>query len=651
MFLDLSSFINQYQLFLILAPLAAGLCLASVILSWPKRDVPGAFTLSVTLILISFWLLVNTLELISATEEAAKFWAQMQYPLILVPGLWLYFAFEISNPKKNVGLKNFWWIFIIPLINSIIVFTNDTHHLIWTSYYKEPGKLLPLSVEHGPYFYIQAFYQYVLVFVGCGKLIFGRTKTFRTNRGQAYWIVFGALQVILFNIIYVFGLIPALEKDYTPISFAIAGICFLIAITYFRMFDPIPVARNQLIDFLGDGLVLLDLDGNIIDANPSFKSLCGLKPGQMIGKSTYQDLLILEKIPIDEKMDVWDDELLLTAGENNKWFDVHLYPITLEDELIGKVLSLRDIDERIETEQALQESEIRHRQLFENCPLPILVFEMIFSDEGKVVDWIVRDINIPVKFLGYEKKEDIFGKSITELSLAYDLEKYFEASLKAYHENVSVRLEGAILSPDRFYLTSVFYFGRTKEGKELCATASVDITRQRRLQEVTEKLAVTDALTGAYNRRFFNQRVDEEISLSVKNSLPISFLMFDLDGFKQINDVYGHPVGDQVLKKSVEQINANIRSEDLLVRYGGDEFILMLPSVGKQHALQVASRIKDSISKAEIENADDLLITFSIGVLSYDTSPEDLRLETILEKVDQALYMSKKSGKGRITLL
>ena len=653
MFLNIFDVINQYQLFLILAPISAAFCLAAAIFSWNQRSTPGAARLALALLLIFGWLVFNCFEMLVIDVGLAILFAKIQYIFIMgLSALWFIFSGEFSEFRRIKLSSAYWFLLIFPVITVFLVFTNESHHLIWISTSKEMGKLVPVSVVHGTFFYVQAVYNYGLVLLGSLCIFFKQIKKFRYNKPQTYWIIFGVVQVILFNMIYVFGLIPGLKKDYTPISFAVTGLCFLIGITFYRMFSPIPIARNQLIDFLGDALVLFDLDGNILDVNPEFVRLAGIPSEKIIGKMTYLDFTLFEDIPILVINDHWQKEIFVNQENEEIWYDVHFYPIRIgHNQLIGKVVTFRNIQNRILTEKALNETEVRYRQLFENCPLPINVYEMVLDENEKIVEWIIRDTNLPEIYPGVMNREELLGKPFSEITDIKDISRYYQAAQNVIETRENQQIEGSIVSENRYYLTSVFYFGRSSQGKLLCATASVDITQRRKLQEITEKLANTDHLTGVFNRRYFNKKVDEELLRSSRQNQPISFIMLDLDGFKKINDSCGHPVGDQVLQFAVKQICQSVRNDDLIARFGGDEFILMLPETGKQTARIIADRICSSVKNVFVEINDIRIpVSFSIGVLGYDDLPSEIDLNVILRKVDNALYTSKRLGKGRVTI-
>lgn len=180
--------------------------------------------------------------------------------------------------------------------------------------------------------------------------------------------------------------------------------------------------------------------------------------------------------------------------------------------------------------------------------------------------------------------------------------------------------------------------------------------RYLRLVTAMELACSTDTLTGLGNRSLFNERLAEEISRARRYGYPLSVLMIDIDGFKQFNDTYGHRGGDAVLKACADAMAAETRDSDLLVRYGGDEFALLLPMTTKTAAFAVAEKLRGAVSETKVDytgalsgGGDDVpAISVSVGVAALSG---DGRSETdLLESADQALYEAKKSGKNQVKI-
>jgi diguanylate cyclase (GGDEF)-like protein/PAS domain S-box-containing protein len=178
------------------------------------------------------------------------------------------------------------------------------------------------------------------------------------------------------------------------------------------------------------------------------------------------------------------------------------------------------------------------------------------------------------------------------------------------------------------------------------ATASAAI-RNAQLHAKVQKLAITDALTGLYNRRGFFELGPREIERALRFGRPLTAIMLDIDHFKVVNDTYGHSVGDQVLSNVATLCSSNIRKVDILGRYGGDEFSLLLPETDTFTANSVAERLRAIIEESGVMvDASLVKVTISLGVTRATADIEDL--EALLRRADKALYAAKQGGRNRV---
>lgn len=169
------------------------------------------------------------------------------------------------------------------------------------------------------------------------------------------------------------------------------------------------------------------------------------------------------------------------------------------------------------------------------------------------------------------------------------------------------------------------------------------------LHDDLQRVAALDPLTGIYNRRFGFKRLEEELSRAERNQSPLAALIFDLDHFKRINDTFGHLAGDRVLVRTAQLARDLLREGDVILRYGGEEFVIVLPGAGLQDARNVAERVRFAISQAEIPIGGDqtLKVTASIGVCSTN-GKQPISAEALISAADQRLYAAKASGRNRV---
>ncbi len=169
-------------------------------------------------------------------------------------------------------------------------------------------------------------------------------------------------------------------------------------------------------------------------------------------------------------------------------------------------------------------------------------------------------------------------------------------------------------------------------------------------KERLERLANFDSLTGLYNRRAIFSKLYELINLANRYKEDFSLIMLDIDHFKKVNDTYGHLTGDEVLEKLATLICRNIRETDIVGRYGGEEFIIILPKTNLSSAWIVAERIRSIIEKAEMRDAADNIfsITVSQGLAGWERGEDAMSL---IARADEALYKAKQKGRNRVQIL
>lgn len=188
---------------------------------------------------------------------------------------------------------------------------------------------------------------------------------------------------------------------------------------------------------------------------------------------------------------------------------------------------------------------------------------------------------------------------------------------------------------------------RTEAGHVVGSVALVrDVTETRRLQDELRRLAITDALTGLNNRRFLDATLRTEYNRAVRGRVPLSVIMFDIDHFKRFNDTHGHELGDRVLQMVAGCLRELVRPFDYPCRYGGEEFVAILPGMSADDAVGLAERLRIRIAQTEV---DGLIVHVSLGVAGYPAIQVAVA-EELIEAADAALYRAKDGGRNRVML-
>ncbi len=181
-----------------------------------------------------------------------------------------------------------------------------------------------------------------------------------------------------------------------------------------------------------------------------------------------------------------------------------------------------------------------------------------------------------------------------------------------------------------------------------------DITELKDAYRTIKKMSITDDLTKIYNRRYFHHRLDDEVKRVSRYNRPLSLLIVDIDYFKKINDLYGHPVGDDVLVTVADMLNTNVRNVDVTARYGGEEFVIIMPETNAQDAYTTGEKLRKKIELHTFELPDGrkFQITASFGVSSINLLHKDIpdKAKQLIKNADDALYDAKESGRNSVML-
>jgi diguanylate cyclase (GGDEF)-like protein len=233
------------------------------------------------------------------------------------------------------------------------------------------------------------------------------------------------------------------------------------------------------------------------------------------------------------------------------------------------------------------------------------------------------------------------------LTIVRPLDRLTKGATKVAAGDLEVKLS-VVGHSEVGYLTEVFngMVGHLREGREALATINKTLTEKN---EELRELSITDSLTGLYNRRHFMEVLANEVARASRHKHAFSVMMIDTDHFKKYNDSFGHQAGDDLLKKIGIIFKESLRSIDSASRYGGDEFIVLLPEVGSEGAFEVGNRLRERVP-AETRSGETkrVPVTLSIGLAVFPEHGETL--EAIVASADSALYHAKRNGRNQVVL-
>jgi two-component system cell cycle response regulator len=235
------------------------------------------------------------------------------------------------------------------------------------------------------------------------------------------------------------------------------------------------------------------------------------------------------------------------------------------------------------------------------------------------------------------------------------------SQLRSLPEGRNVPILVLVSDGDRRKLTQALemgvndYLTRPVDKNELIARVRTQLRKKRyadRLRhnvQLSLEMAITDQLTGLHNRRYMSRHLDNLVSGAQKSGKPLAFLIMDIDHFKSVNDTYGHDIGDEVLRDFAGRISANVRGIDLACRYGGEEFVVVMPDTDFAFAMTIAERLRKSVEETAFVISRDpgkLNVTISIGIAASLRDGDTA--DGLLHRADQALYRAKREGRNRV---
>ena len=297
-------------------------------------------------------------------------------------------------------------------------------------------------------------------------------------------------------------------------------------------------------------------------------------------------------------------------------------------------------------EQSVQDSELRYRRLFETAQDGILILN---ARTGAITD-----VNpFLIEMLGYSREEFI-EKKLWQVGAFKDIEASKRA-FQALQKNEYIRYKDLPLRAKDGKLIQVEFVSNVYQaGSEKVIQCNIrDITERKHAEDalaMSEALlreqSVRDHLTGIFNRRYMEETLERELYRAAREHLSIGIMMIDVDDFKRFNDTYGHAAGDEILREFGVLLQEHVRKEDIPCRYGGDEFIVVLPGASLKVTQERAELLRESTHNLPIQF--DETVTISLGIAVF---PENgATSEAVLKAADDALYRAKSAGRDRVVI-
>ncbi|MDR9439737.1 MAG: diguanylate cyclase [Halomonas sp.] len=405
---------------------------------------------------------------------------------------------------------------------------------------------------------------------------------------------------------------------------------------------------STLFEHAWDGMVVLRQNGSVYRANRRYADMLGYTPEEMKALHVWDwDTQFSQKELLEMLQNVDSSGAHFETQQRRKdgtTIDVELNnngAYYRGEKLVFCIV--RDITAHKETEEQLRQNEELLQGIASQVPGALHQYRMA-PDGSRSFPYFSEGI----AELGGLTQEELSGTSAEPVMShilpedAVDVEarlqetaktlSHFHAEFRICHGDGSIRWIESHSMPQKEADGSIVWTG-----------ILLDVTQRKKAEERVLEMAITDGLTGITNRQEFNRLLEHEIERAARYDTPLSMIMYDLDYFKKINDRFGHNAGDDVLITVAKLVNDNIRSIDSQGRWGGEEFMVLLPQTGLDAARGVAEKLRRVIADHRFEQLDTITASFGVVELAIR---EDSR--SLAQRVDEALYRAKALGRNRV---
>jgi PAS domain S-box-containing protein len=353
--------------------IAAAVSAAVALFAWRRRPTPGATASALLMLAAAGWSLGYALELASADLPSKVFWGKVAYlGIVIIPAASLAFVLQYTNREKWLTRRNVILLAIEPLVTLLLVWTNESHLLYYSDVRLDTsGPLSVLDLTYGVWFWVDVAYSYLLILLGTLMLLQAFIRSPRLYRRQVGALLIGAFIPWVAEVLLISDLSPFAPLDLTPFAFVLTGLVFAWGLFRLRLLDIVPVARDAVIEGMSDGVIVLDAQNRIVDLNPAAGQIIGRPASEAIGQPI--NVTGLGLWIVDLEVQGFHSEIVRLSAHDEvhipqsaRTFDLRSSPLhDRRGHLAGRLVVLRDITERVQTEEALKEYSERLEEMVE----------------------------------------------------------------------------------------------------------------------------------------------------------------------------------------------------------------------------------------------------------------------------------------------
>jgi diguanylate cyclase (GGDEF)-like protein len=613
-----------------------------------RREV-GSMPIGVLFVIISIWVMGGAVELMSTTFYVFSIGRTGHFIGTALVPIAVYVCFReytgSETPTRLVVM-----LLIAPVVSITLAATNQFHEFMWfLPATNEAGEFLTRPERWGPWFlFIHAPHSYAVVGAAMLTLIVHSSAVAPAHRRGLFLLVAACMGPLIATLGYDFGY-GSNTISFVPLVFSAMLPIYIWLIVGEQIIEFTPLAYETVFQNMQDPVVVIDQQDRIIGLNHGAESMLAVSEQEAL--RTPLDQVFKEgSTVVFEALDTAKPQKFMTT--TGRFLHVQASDIQSERSSIrgGRVLMFRDVSDVEKAQSEVRKSERLLRTLIDHSVNGVVRLRWVHDDATGDKTLCAIFANAAAgRFLGVDRDEivDLEAREMVKLAMSgMDAEVQFR---------MLEQFEEAVAAGDSIDVEVVQGKGGSRRwlrmicepvGDDIAATF-IDVTDSKAKEQQMESIAWSDPLTGVLNRRGFERDATQRLSDSPDDATG-ALLFIDLNEFKDINDRYGHTIGDQLLTIAAERLRKSLRSCDIIGRPGGDEFVALVPDVNPEVADKLAQRLTQALEASYNIGSETMTCAASIGLALY---PENANTLTgLLREADQAMYRAKARCRGATEL-
>ena len=613
-----------------------------------KREV-GSVPIGVLFVIISFWVMGGAVELMSESflvfsiGRTGHFIGTALLPLAALVCFREYTG--ATTPLRTIVL-----LLIVPTVSIALAATNQFHQFMWQlPAVNENGQFLTRPDQWGPWFlFVHAPHSYALIGAAMFTLLVHSSAVAPAHRRGLFLLVAACVGPLIATAAYDLG-VGSNVISFVPLVFAAMLPIYAWLIVGEGIVEFTPLAYETVFQNMQDPVIVIDEQQRVIGLNHCAETMLAVSEQEAL-RTPLDEIFKDGATVVFEALETHKPQKMMTT--TGRFLHVQVSPIQSDRSSVrgGRVLMFRDVSDVEKAQSEVRKSEKLLRTLIDHSVNGVIRLRWVQDEDhgGKDLRCIFanaaagRFLESQTDDLVDLKASEIARRAMTGMD-AHTQQSILEQLKESCEAGDSVDVEllqstGGTLRWLRMICEPV--------GDDIAATF-IDVTDSKAKERQMESIAWSDPLTGVLNRRGFERDAAQRLTESADDATG-ALLFIDLNEFKDINDKYGHVVGDQLLTIAAQRLRKSLRSQDIIGRPGGDEFVALVPDVSAAVADKLAKRLAQSLEAPYNIGADTMSCAASIGLALYPTNANTLT--GLLREADQAMYRAKARTRGAAEL-